>query len=420
MERVDLAGSSAEVAKNWHEAALDLHARHVAEAAGQAAVVDALLDDSPARRQDRQTRPKRASSQHQSDTEPTQLSEDQVFEIERPKSTPKTMPARTASESGPSRLGRTRSVSHRSQKGSQDLDLTHIYLTDIGRHKLLSKDDESRLYECMQAGLQAQAQIDSSEQITRYKKRELQKAIRDGEVARTEFVETNTRLVVAVAKKYTSSGLPLMDLVQEGNLGLLHAVDKFNARKGFKFSTYATWWIRQAIQRGIANTGRTIRLPVHPSDKLANIRILRNQFLTVNGREITTAELAAELEMDREDLRVLLKYVDEPLSLDKPVGEEHENTRVDLVEDRSGRAMFEKNEAKMFAEEVLTTDIYGLTDDEKFILASLHGVGTVALTGPQLGEQIGLSRERIRQMSKAAIDKIRLGNDLPPLSKSKK
>ncbi len=154
-------------------------------------------------------------------------------------------------------------------------DLVRLYLTDIGQYPLLTKDDEVRLAQEIENGNAAREHLQSGKGLTPAKKRELRRAARHGEYAQQTFVQSNLRLVVSIAKKYQASGLPLLDLIQEGNLGLMHAVEKFDWRKGFKFSTYATWWIRQAITRGIANTGRTIRLPVHAGDTLARLQKAR-------------------------------------------------------------------------------------------------------------------------------------------------
>ena len=156
-------------------------------------------------------------------------------------------------------------------------DLVRLYLEDVGRHDLLTKDDEIRLAQTIEAGVAAQQQLDTAKRVTPTQRRQLKRGIRHGEEAHRQFVNSNLRLVVSIAKKYQSSGLPLLDIVQEGNLGLIHAVDKFDWRKGFKFSTYATWWIRQAIQRGIANSARVIRLPVHAGDMLTALLKLRAQ-----------------------------------------------------------------------------------------------------------------------------------------------
>src|SRR5436190_1294508 len=159
---------------------------------------------------------------------------------------------------------------------SAEEDLVRLYLGDIGRHALLTKDDEARLAMAIEEGNTARTELqraeDAGERLTPARKRELRAKIRSGEDATQTFIQANLRLVVSIAKKYQASELPLLDLVQEGNLGLIHAVEKFDYRKGFKSSTYATWWIRQAITRGIANSGRTIRLPVHAGDQLTRLR----------------------------------------------------------------------------------------------------------------------------------------------------
>ena len=163
-------------------------------------------------------------------------------------------------------------------------DLVRLYLEDVGRHDLLTKDDEVRLAQAIEAGVVAQGELEAAKKLTPTQRRQLRRSIRGGEVAHREFVNSNLRLVVSIAKKYQSSGLPLLDIVQEGNLGLIHAVDKFDWRKGFKFSTYATWWIRQAIQRGIANSARVIRLPVHAGDMLTALLKMRAQLEGSLGR----------------------------------------------------------------------------------------------------------------------------------------
>src|SRR5580692_3567938 len=179
-----------------------------------------------------------------------------------------------------------------------DADLVKLYLRDIGRYPLLTKADEARLAQAIEAGCEAAAAlVDPKAKLTPSKKRELGRLERAADAARESFVSSNLRLVVSIAKKYQASGLPLLDLVQEGNLGLIHAVEKFDWRKGFKFSTYATWWIRQAITRGIANTGRTIRLPVHAGDTLTRLQKARSRLELKEGRPPTVSELSIELEL---------------------------------------------------------------------------------------------------------------------------
>src|SRR2546427_1410445 len=177
-------------------------------------------------------------------------------------------------------------------------DLVRLYLTDIGQYPLLTKDDEVRLAQAIELGNASRSELDEKgRELSAARRRELRRGIQGGEDSQRTFVQSNLRLVVSIAKKYQASGLPLLDLIQEGNLGLMHAVEKFDWRKGFKFSTYATWWIRQAITRGIANTGRTIRLPVHAGDTLARVQKARARLELKLGRPATHSELSAELEM---------------------------------------------------------------------------------------------------------------------------
>jgi len=207
-----------------------------------------------------------------------------------------------------------------------DNDIVKLYLASIGKFPLLTKYDEVRLAQTIEAGRQAAMDEVSAEDLTPTKRRELRRLVAEGEEAHQVFVQSNLRLVVSIAKKYQASGLPLLDLVQEGNLGLIHAVEKFDWSKGFKFSTYATWWIRQAISRGIANTGRTIRLPVHASDMLTSIGHARTSLSLKLGRPATLEELASETLMSREKLVEALGWIAEPLSLFDPLSEDSDSS----------------------------------------------------------------------------------------------
>ncbi|HUF84014.1 MAG TPA: sigma-70 family RNA polymerase sigma factor, partial [Acidimicrobiia bacterium] len=225
-------------------------------------------------------------------------------------------------------------------------DLVRLYLTDIGQYPLLTKDDEVRLAQQIENGNEARQFLDQGvdgvgKALTAAKKRELRRRSREGDQAERTFVQSNLRLVVSIAKKYQASGLPLLDLIQEGNLGLMHAVEKFDWRKGFKFSTYATWWIRQAITRGIANTGRTIRLPVHAGDTLARLQKARSRLELKYGRPATLGELAAEVEMPEDKVTEALRFAAEPLSLSEPLREDGDAELGDVVEDRSAESPFE-------------------------------------------------------------------------------
>ena len=234
-----------------------------------------------------------------------------------------------------------------------DEDLVRLYLTDIGQYPLLTKDDEVRLAQAIEAGREADAQMQAAPKgLTPAKKRELRRTVLQGESAQQTFVQSNLRLVVSIAKKYQASGLPLLDLIQEGNLGLMHAVEKFDWRKGFKFSTYATWWIRQAITRGIANTGRTIRLPVHAGDTLARVQKAQARLELKYGRPATLAELGAEVEMPEDKLVEALRFRAEPLSLSEPLREDGDAELGDVVEDRSAESPFEVAAVSLLPEEI--------------------------------------------------------------------
>ena len=217
-------------------------------------------------------------------------------------------------------------------------DLVRLYLTDIGQYPLLTKDDEARLAKAIEAGNEARTLLEGGGvEFAAARRRELRRQAQDGEGAQRTFVQSNLRLVVSIAKKYQASGLPLLDLIQEGNLGLMHAVEKFDWRKGFKFSTYATWWIRQAITRGIANTGRTIRLPVHAGDTLARLQKARSRLELKLGRPATLSELAAEVEMPEDKVTEALRFAAEPLSLSEPLREDGDAELGDVVGGPLGR-----------------------------------------------------------------------------------
>src|ERR1700675_1396657 len=186
----------------------------------------------------------------------------------------------------------TRRTGSRSAMGAGP-DLLGLYLDEAGSFPLLTKADEMRLGQVIQGAQTAREQLETATGLTPRAKRDLRKAISAGDDATTQFINSNLRLVVSVARKYQWSGLPLSDLIQEGNLGLIHAVEKFDWRKGFKFSTYATWWIRQSISRGISNTARTIRLPVHASGSLTQLQHMQSELEAKFGRSATRAELAA-------------------------------------------------------------------------------------------------------------------------------
>jgi RNA polymerase sigma factor (sigma-70 family) len=287
-----------------------------------------------------------------------------------------------------------------------DEDLVRLYLTDIGQYTLLTKDDEVRLAKAIEAGKEAIETLDAGG-VTAAKKRELRRLARQGEEAERQFVQSNLRLVVSIAKKYQASGLPLLDLIQEGNLGLMHAVEKFDWRKGFKFSTYATWWIRQAITRGIANTGRTIRLPVHAGDTLARLQKARSRLELKYGRPATLAELAREVEMPEDKVTEALRFAAEPLSLSEPLREDGDAELGDVVEDRSAESPFEVAATALLPEEI-TRLLAPLDEREREILKLRFGLDRgEPRTLEEVGEHFNLTRERIRQIEARAMSKLR-------------
>src|SRR2546423_1395381 len=233
-------------------------------------------------------------------------------------------------------------------------DLVRLYLTDIGQYPLLTKDDEVRLAKAIEAGNEARSLLETAGELQAARPPARRRQAHDGESAQRTFVQSNLRLVVSIAKKYQASGLPLLDLIQEGNLGLMHAVEKFDWRKGFKFSTYATWWIRQAITRGIANTGRTIRLPVHAGDTLARLQKARARLELKLGRPPTQYELSLEVEMPEDKVTEALRFALEPLSLSNPPREAGDPKPAAAVEDRPA-----KQPSKMPAPPLLPTGTPG-------------------------------------------------------------
>jgi RNA polymerase sigma factor (sigma-70 family) len=286
-------------------------------------------------------------------------------------------------------------------------DLVRLYLTDIGQYPLLTKDDEVRLAQAIEAGNEARGGLEVAKDLTPARKRELRKQLREGEDAERTFVQSNLRLVVSIAKKYQASGLPLLDLIQEGNLGLMHAVEKFDWRKGFKFSTYATWWIRQAITRGIANTGRTIRLPVHAGDTLARLQKARARLELKLGRPATLAELSAEVEMPEDKVTEALRFAAEPLSLSEPLREDGDAELGDVVEDRSAESPFEVAATALLPEEIARL-LSPLDEREREILKLRFGLDRgEPRTLEEVGEHFNLTRERIRQIEARAMSKLR-------------
>jgi RNA polymerase primary sigma factor len=289
----------------------------------------------------------------------------------------------------------------------EDEDLVRVYLSEIGRHPLLTKDDEVELARRIEAGHEARSRLDVGGPLTPRQRAELRRTARRGADAERLFVVSNLRLVVSIAKRYQASGLPLLDLVQEGNLGLIHAVEKFDWRTGFKFSTYATWWIRQSISRGIANTARTIRMPVHAGDVLARVQRARIRLEAEVGRTPTLPELAAEVELTEERVTEALLHAVDPISLSEPLREDGDAELGDVVEDLRSPSPFDLAAATLLPGEV-TRLLTVLEPREREVLRLRYGLDRgEPRTLEEVGAHFSLTRERIRQIEARAISKLR-------------
>jgi len=287
-------------------------------------------------------------------------------------------------------------------------DLVRVYLNGIGRTALLTAAQEVELAKRIEAGVFAQHMLEN-ETFGTAKRAELEALVRDGHVAKNHLLEANLRLVVSLAKRYTGRGMPLLDLIQEGNLGLIRAVEKFDYTKGFKFSTYATWWIRQAITRGMADQGRTIRLPVHLVEQVNKLSRLKRDLHQQLGREATNDELAAEVGITPEKVADLLDHARDPVSLDMPVGSEEDAPLGDFIEDG------EATDAESAVISGLLHDdlrrVLGTLDDrEQSVIRLRYGLDDgQPHTLDQIGKRFGLSRERVRQIEREVMSKLRQG-----------
>ena len=293
-------------------------------------------------------------------------------------------------------------------------DPVRMYLKEIGKVDLLTPDEEVELAKKMQAGMEAKEKIKelderqrNGEQIDEKEYQALRKAIRGGENAKKRLSEANLRLVVSIAKRYVGRGMLFLDLIQEGNLGLLKAVEKFDCTKGFKFSTYATWWIRQAITRAIADQARTIRIPVHMVETINKVIRVSRQLLQELGHDPQPEEIAEEMNMPVERVREILKIAQEPVSLETPIGEEEDSHLGDFIPDEDAPAPSDVASHTMLKEqlaEVLST----LTPREEKVLRLRFGLEDGrSRTLEEVGKEFNVTRERIRQIEAKALRKLR-------------
>ena len=307
-----------------------------------------------------------------------------------------------------SRPSRTRT----SDGGSSD-DPVRMYLKEIGRVPLLDARQEVRVAARIKRGLEASehlAVLEESGEIDRLDLADLsryKRLVRDGDRASDELIRANLRLVVSIAKRYVGRGMVLLDLVQEGNLGLMRAVEKFDHTKGFKFSTYATWWIRQAITRAIADQARTIRIPVHMVEAMNRVRRVQRQMHQELKREPTVEELAAEVDEPVEKIREILRIGLDPLSLDSPVGDEDESNLADFIQDENAAAPVDVAARHLLASAVGDV-LVELSDREQEVVRLRFGLEDGRpRTLEEVGRQFGVTRERIRQIEAKTLAKLR-------------
>ncbi len=292
-------------------------------------------------------------------------------------------------------------------------DTVRMYLKEIGQVALLCAEDEVALAKRIQAGMLAAEQLAdlaASGELDSLEPRERRRAKRvanDGDLAKQELTQANLRLVVSIAKRYVGRGMLLLDLIQEGNLGLMRAVEKFDHTRGFKFSTYATWWIRQAITRAIADQARTIRIPVHMVESMNKVHRVQRQMVQELERDATVEELAARVDMTPERVRDILRYSQDPLSLDSPVGEEDDSNLADFIADGGAEAPADAA-AKMMLGEAVLEALAGLSDREKQVVRLRFGLEDgQARTLEEVGKEFGVTRERIRQIESKTLAKLR-------------
>ncbi|WP_106241515.1 RNA polymerase sigma factor RpoD [Allonocardiopsis opalescens] len=285
-------------------------------------------------------------------------------------------------------------------------DLVRIYLREIGRVTLLTAEDEVDLAKSIEAGLFAVEKLSWSQPLSAAERWDLEQLVHDGERAKERLIEANLRLVVSIAKRYVGRGLMFLDLIQEGNLGLIRAVEKFDYAKGYKFSTYATWWIRQAITRAIADQARTIRIPVHMVETINKLVRVQRQLHQQLGREPSPAEIAHEMGLVGERVIEIQRIAQEPVSLQAPIGEEDSDLG-DFIEDGDAVSPVEAA-AFLLLQDQLGSILDTLSDREQRIIALRFGLADGhPRTLEQVGKEFGVTRERIRQIESKTLAKLR-------------
>jgi RNA polymerase primary sigma factor len=320
------------------------------------------------------------------------------------------------------RRASARSRNHRVVDGGVTMltgDPVRMYLKEIGRVPLLTASEEIDLAMKIEAGVAATEQLDAAEEqgieLDRREKRRLTRAEQVGLDAKQQLIEANLRLVVSIAKRYVGRGMLFLDLIQEGNLGLIRAVEKFDYTKGFKFSTYATWWIRQAITRAIADQARTIRIPVHMVETINKLVRVQRQLLQELGREGTPEEIAEKMDMTPERVLEIQKISQEPVSLETPIGEEEDSQLGDFIEDEAAIAPPDAASHTLMREQ-LKKVLDQLSERERKVISLRFGLEDGhPHTLEEVGHEFGVTRERIRQIESKTLSKLRHPNNANPL-----
>ncbi len=286
-------------------------------------------------------------------------------------------------------------------------DTVGLYLKEMSRVPLLTTSEEVELAKRLEAGREARRRLSQMNGYNPELRAQLEAIVQDGTAAREHLIKANTRLVVSIAKKYMGSGVHFLDLIQEGNLGLMKAVEKFDYTRGYRFSTYATWWIRQTITRAIADQGRTIRVPVHMSDRIRRLYKTARRLEQENGRKPTTEEIAAEMDIDPRKVQWMLRVSWRPLSLERPVGEEEDSELGSFIEDDTTPTPTQSVSNNLLREEVEAV-LSTLTPREARILRLRFGLNNgECYTLEEVGQKFGLTRERIRQIEGKALRRLR-------------
>jgi RNA polymerase nonessential primary-like sigma factor len=316
----------------------------------------------------------------------------------------------TLLQSSPTDTLGVRSRSKRREPDTSGLvstDLVRVYLNTIGKTALLTAEQEVELSKRIEAGLYAERLLAEKQGLSSAYRRDYKALAIDGKAAKRHLLEANLRLVVSVAKRYTGHGMTFLDLIQEGNVGLIRAVEKFDYTKGFKFSTYATWWIRQAITRAMADSGRTIRLPVHLAEQVNKVVRTRRRMHQELEREPTPEELGLELDIPEERIVELLEYSRDLVSLDQTVGTDEESRLGDFIEDADAAVAEDAVAFQMMKGDVRKV-LATLDDREREVVVLRFGLeGNQPRTLEQIGKQFGLSRERVRQIERETMAKLR-------------